>query len=254
MGKKQIYLEDDLYDAVVSYAEVYKGKIKATELAKWAGDNIPSLLGVRDYHFTRTVRVRDAKSGKVTEEPKRCKKEIDRINETRSAESVINGNILLKSNPEELFNLPPSDQRKIVVDARNLFWKVNAELATVRKENIFLRDTNKELLAKLTRLEKDIQTILSEQSTIKKKLSHYAKSNDEEERKKRLETIGIYDEIIDIERNIISVSNSTQEVFNIRDAILRYLDEEENTEEKSNQEDEINKMNSDAIERIFGKQ
>ena len=64
MARTQKFPEDLLLEAVVKYAEVEKGKIKATELAAWAASNIKGLEGVRDYHFMRPVRNKDSKHGK----------------------------------------------------------------------------------------------------------------------------------------------------------------------------------------------
>lgn len=56
MARTQKFPEDLLLEAVVKYAEVEKGKIKATELAAWSALNIKGLEGVRDYHFMRPVK------------------------------------------------------------------------------------------------------------------------------------------------------------------------------------------------------
>ena len=47
MARTQKFPEDLLLEAVVKYAEVEKGKIKATELAAWAALNIKGLAQVQ---------------------------------------------------------------------------------------------------------------------------------------------------------------------------------------------------------------
>ena len=43
MARTAKFTDDLLLDAVVQYADIYKGKIKATELAEWARKNIAGL-------------------------------------------------------------------------------------------------------------------------------------------------------------------------------------------------------------------
>lgn len=89
MARTQKFPEDLLLEAVVKYAEVEKGKIKATELAAWAALNIKGLEGVRDYHFMRPVRNKDSKTGKQTAGKKNCTLRMEEINRARSlTESV----------------------------------------------------------------------------------------------------------------------------------------------------------------------
>ena len=84
MAKTQKYSEDKLLEAVVKFSEIEKKKIKATELAKWCRDNIEGLEEVRDYHFTRSVKEKDERTGKMVERPKRCTLKIEEINKSRS--------------------------------------------------------------------------------------------------------------------------------------------------------------------------
>ena len=67
MAKVQKYSEDQLLTAVVKFSEIEKKKIKATELAKWCRENMVGLEEVRDYHFTRSIKELDNKSGKMVE-------------------------------------------------------------------------------------------------------------------------------------------------------------------------------------------
>ena len=84
MAKTQKYSENQLLEAVIKFSEIEKKKIKATELAKWCRDNIEGLEEVRDYHFTRPVKEKDDKTGKMIERPKLCTLKIEEINKSRS--------------------------------------------------------------------------------------------------------------------------------------------------------------------------
>lgn len=70
MAKTQKYSEDRLLEAVVKFAEIEKRKIKATELARWCRSNMEGLEEVRDYHFTRPIKEKDIKTGKMVGRPK----------------------------------------------------------------------------------------------------------------------------------------------------------------------------------------
>ena len=66
MPKHQKYSEELLLEAVVKFSEIEKNKIKATELAEWCRNNMEGLEEVRDYHFMRSVTVKDEKTGTKT--------------------------------------------------------------------------------------------------------------------------------------------------------------------------------------------
>ena len=103
MAKTQKYSEDKLLEAVVKFSEIEKKKIKATELAKWCRNNVEGLEEVRDYHFTRPIKSKDEKSGKIIERPKLCTLKIEEINNSRSLTASINKNLLLRASNIDTF-------------------------------------------------------------------------------------------------------------------------------------------------------
>ena len=103
MGKKQKYKDDQLLEAVIKYSEIYKKKIKATELAEWCRENIEGLEEVKYYHFMRPINVRDEKSGKMKQQSKLCTKKIEEINKARSLVAGVKTNLLLQSSNIDTF-------------------------------------------------------------------------------------------------------------------------------------------------------
>lgn len=112
MAKTQKYSEDKLLEAVVKFSEIEKKKIKATELAKWCRDNIEGLEEVRDYHFTRSVKEKDERTGKMVERPKRCTLKIEEINKSRSLIVSINKNLLLQASNIDIFMEQPDSAKE----------------------------------------------------------------------------------------------------------------------------------------------
>ena len=119
MARTQKYTEELLLEAVVKYAETERGKIKATELADWAGANITGLEGVRDYHFMRPAREKNPQTGAVIVRQKSCTVRMEEINKARSLTAQISRNALLKASTiEEFMNQPGFIQRRQIAETR----------------------------------------------------------------------------------------------------------------------------------------
>ena len=152
MAKTQKYSEDQLLEAVIKYSEIEKKKIKATELAEWSRRNIEGLEEVRDYHFTRSIRERDANTGKIIDRPKLCTLKINEINKARDITKSVDTNLLLRAtNMDTFFQQSDSAQRKIVVETRKIFDEIihrNILLARENEDviNKVLKETNAEIV------------------------------------------------------------------------------------------------------------
>ena len=64
MAQKEKYTEEQLMDAVVKYSETVSGKIKITELAKWAADNVSGLEGIQAHNFRGKRKVINKRTGR----------------------------------------------------------------------------------------------------------------------------------------------------------------------------------------------
>ena len=60
MGKTQKYTDDQLLEAVIRYAEHYKGKIMLSKLAEWTAKNMEGMEEIKSYMFSRAGVVTDA--------------------------------------------------------------------------------------------------------------------------------------------------------------------------------------------------
>lgn len=229
MAKTQKFSEDLLIEAVVKYSEQVKTKIKATELATWARDNIKGLEDVRDYHFTRPVVERDAKTGKVKKRIKLCTARIDEINKSRSITATMNNNVLLSSSKADaFFDLPYSTQVKLIVETRETFntlLKKNAYLIT---ENDSLRRLNKEQTITIDEIATKIKKIEKKQVILTKQINYLLRTTDESNRKEMLAQMGIKDGSIDINVYKKCIEEDMTEMFDIEKTLKKYHQEENN--------------------------
>lgn len=238
MAKTQKYSEDQLLEAVVKFSEIEKKKIKATELAKWSRDNIVGLEEVRDYHFTRTVKERDKKTGKMTERPKLCAIKMNEINKARDVTLSINTNLLLKSsNINNFFEQSNIKQRKMVVETREIFDMLLNKNIRLTRENEALKAANKSLKNDLMLLKEKIVEFEKKQNKLMKLVKYVTKATDESKRKEMLAEMGIKDGEINLNQYNDSLQQNLVEVMKINSLLQKYMTE------KFQEDSEINKAN-----------
>ena len=228
MAKTQKFSEDKLLEAVIKYSELVETKIKATELAKWARVNIEGLEDVRDYHFTRPIREKNSKTGKLTEREKLCTSRINEINKSRSTIAQVNNNVLLRaSHIEHFFDLPLKTQKKLIVETREAFNTLITKERKLTYENDALRATNNELKQKICSTEAEIDSIITKQSKLEKQINYLMKVTDEKQRKEMLAQMGITDGFIDLNQYKKCLENDCNRLFNIGEEIKQYNKEKE---------------------------
>lgn len=224
MGKDQKYTEDQLLEAVVKYSEQYRKKIKATELANWSRDNIEGLEEVRDYHFTRPIKEKDPKTGKLKERQKICTKRIEEINKARSITFSINSNMLLRtSNIDIVFEQSQSIQRKLIAETRETFDILLTKNCNLERENEALRTINKEQKVAIEDITFKIAQIQKMQSKLERQVNYIMKATDENNRKEALKKMGLEDETIDLNTYTESLQQSLNEVMNINKILLSHI-------------------------------
>lgn len=224
MGKDQKYTEDQLLEAVIKYSEQYRKKIKATELAEWSRDNIEGLEEVRDYHFTRPVKEKDQKTGKVKERQKICTKRIEEINKARSITFNINSNMLLRaSNIDIIFEQPQSVQRKLIAETREAFDKLITRNCNLERENEALRIINKEHNVKIEDTTYKITHIEKMQSKLIKQVNYLMKATDDDNRKEALKKMGLDDGVVDLNTYTENLQQSLNEVININKILSSHI-------------------------------
>lgn len=224
MAKTQKYSEDQLLEAVVKFSEIEKKKIKATELADWCRRNIEGLEEVRDYHFTRTIKGKDEKTGKMVERPKLCTLKIEEINKSRSLTVSINTNLLLRaSNIDTFMEQPDAAKRKMIVETRKTVDKLLAQNANITRENEALKSENKSMKSEILIITDKIKALQKTQDKLIKQMSYLMKVTDEAARKEILAKMGIEDESIDLNTYSESLQQELLDVMNINRTLKKYL-------------------------------
>lgn len=240
MAKTQKYSEDQLLEAVIKYSEIEKKKIKSTELAKWCRANIEGLEEVRDYHFTRSIKERDVKTGKMIERSKLCTIKINEINKARDITKSVDANLLLRSSNIDVF-FQQSDivQRKTVVETRKVFDELINRNILITRENEVLKVENKSIKTNMAKLTEKISALEAAQNKLIKQVEYLMKNTDESKRIEMLSKMGIEDKSIDLDIYTESLTQNLKEVMDI-DAILKqYIKGQDNSEIKTNLTDEV---------------
>lgn len=235
MAKSQKYTEEQLLDAVVRFAEVEKRKIKATELAKWSRENIDGLEEVRDYHFTRSLKEKDEKTGEMIERQKVCTIRMEEINKARSLAGSIQANPLLSgADIDELLNQPGTVQSKMIMETRETVDKLLARNIRITRENGALRNENAELKNDLSLLAEKVEALRKAQVKLAKQVTFFMKASDEAARKEMLAKMGITDEAVDLNVYVKSLQERVDEVMDINDVLRsHYLELEQYKSDKS---------------------
>lgn len=236
MAKTQKYSEDQLLEAVIKFSEIEKKKIKATELADWCRRNIEGLEEVRDYHFTRSIKEKDEKTGKMIERPKLCTLKIEEINKSRSLTVSINKNLLLRaSNIDAFMEQPDAAKRKMIVETRETVDKLLTRNGNITRENEALRAENKSMKSDILIMTDKIGALQKAQDKLIKQVSYLMKATDEATRKEMLAQMGIKDESVDLNTYSESLQQELSEVMDINKLLRKHLseiDDESDAKEK----------------------
>ncbi len=245
MAKTQKYSEDQLLEAVIKFSEIEKKKIKATELADWCRRNIEGLEEVRDYHFTRSIKEKDEKTGKMIDRPKLCTLKIEEINKSRSLTVSINTNLLLRaSNIDTFMEQPDAAKRKMIVETRETVDKLLIRNGNITRENEVLRAENKSMKSDILIITDKIDALQKAQNKLIKQVSYLMKATDEAARKEILAQMGIEDESVDLNIYTESLQQDLSIVMNINNTLKAYV--------KTNIEVNVDSKGQDTEEIIRG--
>lgn len=226
MAKTQKFSEDQLLDAVVKFAEVEKKKIKATELARWCRDNIDGLEEVRDYHFTRPMKERDERTGKMVERSKSCTLKIEEINKSRSLIVSINKNLLLQSsNIDTFMDQSDSSKRKMIVETRETVDKLLLKNRNLTREKEVLKTENQSMKADILKISDKVYSLQKVQDKLVRQVRYLMKVADENTRKEVIAQMGIEDSSVDLDTYVNSLNQELSEVVNINKTLRKYLSE-----------------------------
>lgn len=241
MAKTQKYSEDKLLEAVVKFSEIEKKKIKATELAKWCRDNIEGLEEVRDYHFTRSVKEKDERTGKMVERPKRCTLKIEEINKSRSLIVSINKNLLLQASNIDIFmGQPDSAKRKMIVETRETVDKLLMRNRNITREKEVLKTENQAMKAEILKISEKVDNFQKAQDKLIRQIKYLMKATDEAARKEIVAQMGISDDSVDLDTYMNSLNQELSQIVDINRILRKYLDESDsNIDSKGDKADNL---------------
>lgn len=221
MGKTQKYTDDQLLEAVIRYAEHYKGKIMLSKLAEWTAKNMEGMEEIKSYMFSRAGVVTDANGNtRKTERP--CTVRINQINAMRSVSTAIKSNPLLRSaNLETFFQLPLSDQRQYVLDTREQVEQLAKRNQQLTSESDIMQTRIQEILNRDNELENMLADIQERQKLLDKRVNWIINAVDLEERTKALASMGVENGGFNLNTYRQGLSEDLKHAFSIKDAISR---------------------------------
>ena len=222
MAKTPKYPDEKLLEAVVKYADQHRGKIEATKLARWASENIEGLQGVEDRHFMRPEEKKDPKTGKTIKTIKLCTAKINELNAARNTVTAMNTNVLLKSaNVDKFFGVPVREQRRLILETRKQVDQLIAENRSLRAENKAVSTRSQAISLQIDSLAKDVEKLKADHAKLLILVTRAMDAFDENERKKMLASIGVCDEMLDLDTYVDSLTQRVNEITSINEVITR---------------------------------
>ena len=212
MGRKEAYDEDKMLTAIIKFADTYDGKIKYTDLARYADCNIKGLQGIQPRHFTRQIK--DPKTGKMVNRPSRDK--VEEINRERSFFDRQDMTIILQNRIDEFFDLPELAQRECLAGIRR-------EIAHLRHDNIALEQSNTAYLNENIRLKneiKDLKDKVKEYEHMKAQFKALTDTYTDKECRKMLSEEGVSSSGFDADKYKAFLEKEKKEPENVLDSLI----------------------------------
>ena len=224
MGRNAKYNEKDLLNVVIVYADKYPAKkIKATDLAEWANENISELRGVQAYHFTRPVKIINKKTGKTELCEKECKIRMDEINKLRALYPHVEGNFIFSSACiDQFWDLGSYKQREYLQSAREQYFQLKKEIIRQQNEIEALKNELKHFYNLTEDLAVLREEIRRETAKISSQVSYLFKAADEETRKHILDKSGISE--LDLKKYNAYMREKDGQLLSIQNLVNRYVE------------------------------
>lgn len=221
MARNAKYDEKRLLDAVIHYAEIYKGKIVVKNLAEWARVNEPGLEGVQAYNFLRPIIEKDPKTGKTVQKEKLSKIRIQEINDSRSLMTGIQTNMLISSvNMDDFFRQPITVQRQLISDTRLQFQEMTARLNKQSKMITGYKSDIDKLASLEEKIEAQMEDLDKRYASLNEKYNFLCNSIDDEKRRELLKSFGIDENDLDL-RKIRKAQKELDVQVNSKKEIIR---------------------------------
>ncbi len=220
MPNKMKYSEMQLCEAVKKYAEGHRGKIKATEVALWARENM-SMEEVQGYHFLRPKIVRT--NGKKREEKRECTKLLEDINKKRTQLFATENNVILKAaSIDDFFSLPMSEQRKSIVAVREHVKDMTKVNLRLQIENDVVRKERQAVEKRMENLYEQIEKVAKETAKTMRLCKYVTNRLADKSCAELCEEIGIEDGNLDLRKFEESIHDFDAVALDFRDVLRKY--------------------------------
>ena len=250
MAQKEKFTDDRLTDAVIRYAEIYPGKIKVTELARWASENIPGLEGVQAHNFRGKRKVANKRTGKTEMVAMEAFERIQSINRLRTGEAALRSNELFRSSDPDVFmTLPKPEQRRQIIETRGICEKLASENRALVRQNGVIESENISLREEIGRLQEKLEAIQERQDLIDKKISLMVDLVDREKQREILDSMGVMDGGFDLEKYQQSLRLDIGNAFDISQSIKKFRDR--STADSGQGQDNSGSDRQEAISAVF---
>ena len=233
MAQKEKYTEDQLMDAVGSYAEVYHGKIKVSDLARWASKNIVGMEGVQAHNFRGKRKIHNPRTGKLEERTLKAFDRIQEINSIRAGTSHLMQNVFLyASNPDAYLRLPRTEQRRQILEARAFVERTISKDKTILRENDVIRKENEQLKEENRCQDRLLADIQSRQEVLDRHLRMVIKEIEATEKAEMLRSYGVMDGGFDLVAYQASLRLDIGKAFSVSETIRNFIEKHSEKDEE----------------------
>lgn len=223
MAQKARFSEDQLMDAVVRYSETHHGKIKVSDLARWASKNISGMEGVQAHNFRAKRKAYNSRTGKPEERELEAFSRIQELNRIRAGTGSAGQNVFLHaSDPDAYLRLPKAEQRRQILEARSIVETANSKHKDILRQNVVVQEENKRLKEENCRQDRLLAEIQKKQEALDRQLRMVIREIDENGKAEILRTYGVMDGGFDLVAYQASLRQDIRDAFSISDAIKRF--------------------------------
>ena len=253
MAQKKSYPEDLMLDAVLKYADRTEGKIRLSELAVWASENIAGLKGIKYFHFNAKRTKKDPRTGKKEKSYTEAYLRVQELNRSRENEDILKSNPILHSSDVDAFlELPVTEQRRCFLAARDTVWGITRENSMLKSQNKLLQGEIRETVRRSAELAEVIEKISKAQNTLDRKVTLFLRLVGEEQRKLVMRRAGILDDGFDLLSYETALKDDVREAFRIANAIQPVLDVLKEMDTESTDSPFSRATESEIIDTIIG--
>lgn len=223
MAQKEKYTDDQLMDAVVRYSEACPGKIKVSELARWAAKNIPGMEGLQAHNFRTKRRTYNPRTGKPEERNLEAFDRIQELNRIREGTAHAGQNVFLHaSDPDAYLRLPNGERRRQILEARKFIEQTISSDRDILRESELVQAENERLKEENAHLGGLLAKIQKEQDVLDRHLRMVIREIDEAKRSGVLRSMGVMDDGFDLVAYQAGLHQDIGDAFSVSAAIKSF--------------------------------